>query len=89
MIRLSIAYTLNILFFLTILLAMISPVQADIYKYKDKDGVLRFTNTRPAGKKSLKSISGNANPKERDFFQRRNTIKLLPKRPNGTGYCSP
>ncbi len=40
-----------ITFFLLIALAALTPARADVYMYKDKDGVTHFTNIRPKGKK--------------------------------------
>jgi soluble lytic murein transglycosylase len=50
MIRYSIVFSLNILLLFVII---VYPSRADIYKYKDKNGVIHFTNTRPTASKKF------------------------------------
>lgn len=88
MIRHSFAYSLNILFFLMILLMLllmillmmrVSPAQADIYKYKDKNGVIHFTNTRPTAKKKFEVYIKERRPKKSRFFSTTKYDKIITK----------
>jgi soluble lytic murein transglycosylase len=58
---------------------MTSPVQADIYKYKDKNGVLRFTNTRPSDKLKFKVYIRERKPQKTRFFSTTKYDKIITK----------
>ena len=61
MIRYFTAYTLNILL---LFMVAVSISHADIYKYKDKNGVIHFTNTRPAAQKKFQVYIRERHPRK-------------------------
>ncbi len=50
--------------FLLLLLAPLSTVNADIYKYRDQNGVIHFTNSRPNTKKKVQVFIREARPRK-------------------------
>ncbi len=76
MIRYLIAYTLNILLLFII---VVSISHADIYKYKDKNGVIHFTNTRPAAKKKFQVYIKERRPKKNRFYSTSQYDQIITK----------
>ncbi|RUA00632.1 MAG: lytic transglycosylase [Deltaproteobacteria bacterium] len=72
------AYTFSCLFLSVLLTLLMAPtVRADIYKYKDKNGTLHFTNTRPATQKKFKVYIKEYKPEKSRFFSTTQYDKII------------